>query len=259
MLRSKEVDTVDHESKCLVFGYIKRSQKLLPSTTEDNNNAFYTISNLIIYIILSYYYDCDQFDSDLCGEGINISNNNKMIDNKNINHIRYSHGSRYRTVYGSNIISSTIKDKRYKWRIKTVGVATRGLYIGIDSTFSIKNRLNECFAHQRNSRHFDDHDLDDSDDGVFYAYRCSTGTILTGDDRLPREGFCEFKAKGDILSISLSFDEDGKGKLVYCINNDNDKKFILSDNIYKNIGLNYRLAITMCDNSYGNDICLQLL
>ena len=48
----------DERSKCLVFGFVRESQKLL-----DNNESHVTISPLIIWIILSFCCIKDEWDT----------------------------------------------------------------------------------------------------------------------------------------------------------------------------------------------------
>ena len=70
LLRQTNIDKIDIKSRDIVNGFIRISQTVLFSA----NSSFYVIPNLVSYIILSYYYETDEFNPDLCGKNITISN-----------------------------------------------------------------------------------------------------------------------------------------------------------------------------------------
>ena len=51
---------VDKQMKLLIFGYIRNEQNILKSIYK--NTSFYIIAKLIIYHIMSYYYQHEYFD-----------------------------------------------------------------------------------------------------------------------------------------------------------------------------------------------------
>ena len=75
---------VDKRSRLIVFGYIRNEQQ----------NLFNIIPKNISLIILAFYvYFSDEFNPNLCGDGMKISNNNKIITG----------GKKWRTCYGKKM------------------------------------------------------------------------------------------------------------------------------------------------------------
>ena len=200
-----ELDNVDEESQLTEFGYIRNSQEIL----------FNIISKNISLIILAFVYEefSDEFDPELCGDDVQLSNNNKRISNI------YSY-----TCYGKQFISS-INNGMYVWKIKIISDQYSYTFIGIDNSFAI-------YANQQYV------DFSNSYVKAMYAYDLY-GTLYCYDSKqitsLPR-----IRNKGDILTIKLDLNQK-RGVLTLKVNN--DEEVVAINNVTRDEGLNYRLAI----------------
>ena len=88
------IKKIEQKHKHFINGYIRNIQR---TYFQDNNDPFYIIPALVINLCLLFWYnDSDEFDPELTGEFIEISNKNKTI--KHINSMGWS------TSYGKRII-----------------------------------------------------------------------------------------------------------------------------------------------------------
>ena len=211
--------------KNIVFGYVRTSQRKLFSNL--NNNPFYIIPVLVDYLCLLFYYEEeDEFNPKLRGRNIKISNNNKIINYYNIDSV-HNNAS---TCYGKKVISSTINNT-YEWKFKMLKMENYSNYInnGIDNANG--KWINDA-PHTKKEK-------------ASYMVWCGTKDYGVNGYRWDRQtlfhiNFPGFYHEGDILTMTLKFDNDG-GILIYEING---KKFMFK-NIVREKGLEYRLAVTL--------------
>ena len=135
MLLSKtEIDQIDIKIKDIVFGFIK--------------NIILNVPDLVCYLIVSFYYEKESFNPNLCGPDITLSNDSKIMDNRDGK-------GRYSTVYGKYVIPSTI-NATYIWKFKNIGTKIDFLRIGIDNADA--KWINDASYDQKEC--------------AFYAYNC---------------------------------------------------------------------------------------
>ena len=106
----------DQRTQYLIFGFVRESQKLLPS-----DNPFSIITDLIIYTIMAFYANVERFkyasdDWKLTNDGLCATK---------------IHDTNGRTCYGSKIISSESK-QIHEWTIKIIHAEAKNIVIGID-------------------------------------------------------------------------------------------------------------------------------
>ena len=226
-LSKTEIDKIDKPFKLTVFGFIRESQKLFPTSSSSNN--FHIIPDIISYLILLYYHQTEGFNKDLCGKNITISNNDKIIDNKNSNG--------WSTVYGKRIIPSTLNDIMYTWKFKNIGDATEWLNIGIDNANA--TLINKCgYKHNEKACYW------------YYGF----GTVYSWDNGAKSPSKIErFQDKNDILTMKLKFDKNA-GILSYAVN---EKEFVAYSNITRDSLLDYRMAISL--NKYHKNVSVELI
>eukprot|EP01084_Bolivina_argentea_P243727 408514_1 len=109
-LKFKNVKYIDSRVKTIVYGYIKRAQQLL-------SHPSHKISELIIYSIILYYDELEQFDKKRCGPSIKISD-----DKHRTITLDRSASRTWQTVFGKKKInpeSDTII--KYKFKINNAG------------------------------------------------------------------------------------------------------------------------------------------
>ena len=201
-----------------MFGYIRKQQN-----ASNNNDLCKTIPQLVAFIILAFYFDIveEEFDPDLCGSNILLSNNNKTI--------RIS-GHNIHTAYGKNVISST-SIGTFIWKIKLLEPKAE-MYIGI---VNAKNDQND---YEKGTTSF----CINQNKG-WYAYSAENGYFICWKDSHREYNYPIFYGKYDILTIKLQLTSN-RGKLSLRINN--EKEFGPYDDILREDGLKYRFAITLC-------------
>ena len=96
----EKVKRIDERDKFVVSGFVREIENVLP-----NNNPFYNVTDLIIYLILAFYYEFDEWDP------LFKSNHIKIDGNVVIN----TFGRKYATVFLKNICKSPNK---YHWKFK---------------------------------------------------------------------------------------------------------------------------------------------
>ena len=217
--KTDELNKIDKEIRFTVFGYVRNVQQLLTKQISKS------IPKHVTLIIIAFYVDLyDEFNPNLCGKGMIISNDNKTVHNETEDNA---------TVYGTNIIDSMITNKTYEWKLTIKGDVNH-VYIGIANANAKK--LNDNFGTNQEK--------------AFYEYSPYWGTIHNWNER----GLIDVRGcyGGDIITLILSFDSF-KGIFKGVIN---DKEtFIFSDNITREPGLKYRLAVSICTQ----DISITLL
>ena len=98
----EDVKNIDQHKKDIVFGYVKRVQKLFP-----NENAYYIIPSLVCYLILLHYAPMEYFDPDLCNTKFILSNNNTIAEQR---------GKHEQVALLHNVVKSGI----HKWTFKLI-------------------------------------------------------------------------------------------------------------------------------------------
>ena len=136
--------------------------------------------------------------------------------------------------YGSRIIDSTIKNKTYKWKLKNMGNPS-DVYIGIDN----------ASAKSVNSR------FDFTEKKAYYSYNLFTGH-LSAWEKMTQFNTAPKCKEGDIIIMILSFGLFG-ATLKAQIND--GQIFTISNNITRQKGLKYRLAVAM----YVKDSSIKIL
>ena len=207
LLNISQLEKIEYESmKYTVFGYIRHIISL------------HLIPKVIIYIILAFYIQLlDEFNPKLCGSTIQIS-----IDNK-----RIMGGTKWNTVYGKRIISSTFNGT-YIWKIQSIGDNTYKTYIGIDDAKAM----------------FVEKDYSNSKITENYAYDCYIGRLFYKYDGHIIDYLPRMIKEGDILTMKLQFGENlNHGLLSFKVND--GKEMIGSDKVKRIKSLNYRLAISL--------------
>eukprot|EP01084_Bolivina_argentea_P244634 409777_1 len=113
LLSKQDIERIDHRCKCLVFGFIKISQKILPTS-----HQFYIIPDLVLYLILSYYYGNYEWSETNKGAFI-LSNFNKTVQWKD-------HATT--TAFGA---TDLLQGETYKIKIKIIKLPDNWCVIGI--------------------------------------------------------------------------------------------------------------------------------
>ena len=125
------VKKYDMKTQHLIFGFVHESQILLPS-----DNAFWIITDLIIYTIMAFTLALDSF-SQFHAKDWDLTNSGRGIIKK------YDH--RWRTCYGRITISNDSK-QIHEWIIKIRSVKGQNAAIGIEeATYGSKNT---CFHNE---------------------------------------------------------------------------------------------------------------
>ena len=126
--------SVNKQNELSVSGYIRHSQKILPS-----NNVYYNIPSLVKYMVLNYY--CIR-------EYLAVNNKVQINDQKDIATYDGTLSQEDNTVYG-NVMVETDKHFIYEWQVKVLQLCSRKprsedylLGIGIASS---RDKTDECF------------------------------------------------------------------------------------------------------------------
>eukprot|EP01084_Bolivina_argentea_P267088 453281_1 len=117
------IQDIDMKTKYIIFGFIKRYQKIL---NQFSNDSFYTIPELVS-ILCILYYDRAMWFEDTIGKSITINGATAT-----------STSSEYRTVYGAQLI----KNGKHEWEITIDGVGhdgKGGVGVGISSNTNYSN------------------------------------------------------------------------------------------------------------------------
>ena len=212
------INQIQQDKKDLIFGFIREIQT---KYFANYHETFYIIPTLIIHLcLLFYYYKNDEFDPNLCGKYIILSNKNRIIT-----HTQNGDGSS--TVYGK-IIIDPIKNGNYIWKIKNLSKSTTCTNIGIDNSkakyinenFSVKHEKGTC------------------------SYNSYGGWCDASEGN--KSGLPRFTENSDILTIKVSFNPNQKYGIFSIQINDNEKH-IASDKVLREKEIKYRFAIFMLD------------
>ena len=178
-----DLNTIDSKTKYLIFGYIRRSQQLLP-----NDNPYFNIPNLVTYACI-HYYDIAKyisFDTKSSTAKISGNKNNVITWESNDNFA-------WKTGYGSLCMSAT-KNKNYTYKVKLNG--DMSIVIGI-SEFE-----NEELWYKKNC--------------ISYVYLMAAGEIYAngssvGEKGQPKnDGEFTMELIVDFESLRLTFKMDNK-------------------------------------------------
>ena len=202
---------IDDKIKCVIFGYIRNVQNILPS-----NKPFYNIPQLISYIILLYFYEYECFE--IAGKDIKISSNGKIITKKSTFNLNLKN-----TTFGEYIIEWKNNNDNiiYEWKIK-LNKIHRWDVIGFASN------------HTQN-----DNDYMSSKINPFYC-------IFMGGFKLRLNKILEYSdvfKSGDIIKINFNLIQK---KLIFY--KDTISNGIVFKNIQCNDGIKYKLAICLSKN-----------
>ena len=110
------IDEIDEDSKNLVNGYIRESEKLINKIIADS----------LTFIILTYYHLWDYFE---------LFNQNFYAHTTDPNIIKCIKDRENSTIYGNVIVSSN-KNEKWIWKFKINKNTVDGIYVGISSTGS---------------------------------------------------------------------------------------------------------------------------
>eukprot|EP01083_Nonionella_stella_P082345 227290_1 len=214
----KQVNEMDDKFKYLVYGYSKYCASIP------------CVPDIIIFIILSYYYvfDIEEFDIHLCADNITISN-----FNKNIRCIR--NNGFYSTCYGVKIIPSSVY-KTYIWKFENVGGNTRDLKIGICNITYTETLVHRKFT--LDAKH------------EFYAFQPFVGKVQVWNQR-PKFGFPKSVRKRDIIVMQLKITKY-IAVLSFKVNKSKEYR---ACNVVQREHLYYRMAVTLSTL----DSCIELI
>ena len=166
-LSFEDVKNMEQSRKDIVFGYVKRVQKLLP-----DDNAYYIIPSLVCYWILLYFAPTDYFEPDLCNKEFILTDNNTVAAQR---------GGHEQVALLHNVATSGI----HKWTFKLVKFDRNG-YITLFGVF--KARYSAVLTSQFFSSCYDN---------KVYVYDVWSGTKKDGDEYGIR---CE---EEDIIEMTL--------------------------------------------------------
>ena len=115
---------IEQPSKDTVLGFLRTiSEEACP----DIRNAYYNIPPLVSRLCLLFWFEqLDEFDPDLCGQDIEVFNNNKSARTSKLSKPSFG------TVYGKLIVDSMV-NRVYVWKFTIVGGYCGCLNIGIDN------------------------------------------------------------------------------------------------------------------------------
>ena len=171
-MRFERVKSMDDKVKCTVYGYIAQCRLFFPS-----DNPYYTISELIIFMIL-LYYDADELF--------------EINDKKIFNYIKKLYGDEYH-IYGKQRIDRN-KVSMYKWIIET-SESFEGRYGIIDDTEDYKSKIKQ-----------------NETDICYNKHTANVGSKKCGHDggcfSKRNRKLCSFIERGDIVTIIVDFNEN---------------------------------------------------
>lgn len=198
----------------IVFGFIKRSQSLLPY----QQNPYYTIPASIGYIILPYYSAPEYF----------TAHGNKMLLNKERNICKFVGGINANTVYGAFKIHNKAAYNKLVWYF-LVNVPQSQTIAAIGISSGDKTNINTTFVC--------------SGSNVIYAWQCylQRATIYYIND-----GYLDSKSYGEKFTFQdtkVGMEIDIKNKTLKYYLNGKDQGVALNDIDFEE--KEYYLAITL--------------
>ena len=208
---NKILKYVNPTMKLIVFGYIRKQQKMF--TSLHPNNIFYIISELITYLILMYYNRTEK---------ISIYNQS-VLQYDEINNILTNNTDKTGTAYGDVDVNFDIDGYMiYEWTIKLL-MDKETMYIGFDS--SQKKHLTRNFVL-----------------GGYGDYYCFASRTIFSRDYKTRENLKRDEWKtNDIIKIEVNT----KTKAIRLKHNNEVYKNAFTNIDFKNKIFN--LAITPCN------------
>ena len=218
-LNFEELHQIDLSQRDLVFGYFRQYEVMLHKSNQDN--SFYLVPDLVIYITLSYYYMFEYFK--LYPMIIHPSQDQTMITRGDDRHIWCN------ICYSSTEIYPIQSKSVYQWFIKLESVQGN-MHIGFGSDYDS----------------LDVFSLLDTE-SAYYVLSCFSGNLYgSGTKEVKRRdyiGYDEFKT-GDIVCVEFSCNGN-KSHIKYYLNNVDQEIAFSADEIKMDIA--YRMAITLCD------------
>ena len=213
-----KLQQIDDELQNTVFGFTRNQQKL------SSNPLFNNIPRNVNLTILAFYVGLsDEFDPNLCGKNIKLSNNNKKIIG----------GTGWNTCYGKKVISSIINGT-YIWKLKNLSTNLGGIFIGIANETAI------------------DTNFAATDSEPAYAYSPFNGTYwVWPDNKFKLSDIPRMKFYGEIITMKLEINSNDS---ILSFKLNDDKKEFKINNIIKEKGINYRLAVSICTKKQSLEI-----
>ena len=158
----------DEKSQCLVFGFVKKETKKLLA----DESLYCNISDLIIWIIISYYQLTDEWDPPYTNGSYKIYNKDLLI--KQVDNI------------GSVVLKHIVSKGIFRWRFKIENIVnwcTSGFVIGIiNSDQDLVKVANGIFTRTSGSRicgkGFDVGLAQITDSCDDYGIKCKNGDII---------------------------------------------------------------------------------
>ena len=219
-LNFEALNKISPSQRDLVFGYLREYESIL--NQDDENNPFYTIPDLIIYITLSYYM-FEYFK--LYPEIIKAPDDHRTVtrcENSNIWH---------NVCYSATEINPA-KDKcSYQWIVKIESMKDC-LLIGFGSDYETPNVIS----------------LHDTQSAYYLLHPYSGRVDGTGNKQVDAREYMEYGSvkSGDTICLEFSCYGD-KSYIKYYVN-DVDKGVAFSaDEINMDNNITYRMAVSLCD------------
>ena len=198
---------VDHETDCLISGFIREMQRALPQ-----NITFYIIPELVNYKCFRFYQILEFFDQ--FGPDIEIKKNGNYVQK-----IR-CHG--YNCAYG-NLCITQDSNCIYSWKFK-IGEQPFGTYIGITSSKNMETEIR--FVTDK--------------ENYFYVY--SNGGFKYDLPNRDEDGYGSTDGFGYDNDVIMEMNVAEK-VLTFCVTGSNDT--IIFKNINFDEGTVYRMAVCM--------------
>lgn len=206
----------DKRTKCIIFGFCRNVDTLLHSIHD--NDPFYNIPELVILLIISYFFIADYFD---------VPGINSILSEDKYSIIKDKHDGWSGTCYGSTLIPSTTRNTIYKWYLNMVSIPRRHIMIGIASKALPNKAVWET----------------SKKDGYHYYYWSHDGTTSAVG---ALAGWKQYGSKfntGDHICVVLEFDDGKNATISYCLNGENQG---IAYHVHIAEDISYRLAISLC-------------
>ena len=223
----KSLKTISQTQKDLVFGYFREYQLILSKS--NNNNPYYNIPDLLIFLTLSFYAIKEYFQIIPSNKPIALSNSNQTIT-------KISPETWDNACIASQIIDTSQGECRYKWLIKIENMNdVRGLQnaeIGFvcDTSDTSRTLSNTKYPN--------------------FAFDCRLGCIIhNGNYRHSGSNFSRSEIKtGDVMEVEFFHDKHGDGYIKYS-KVGTDKELLFNLDATDSDGVQYRLAVSLRDAS----------
>ena len=215
---------IDHDTDCLISGYIREIQQIFPK-----NDTFYIIPKLVYYKCLSFYYSPEQFMK--CGSFIKMTE-----DGHAIQHI-LNPAYRWVTASSQSVLGKIKLDGNsnciYCWKFQIFSSAA-AIKIGITSAEDID--VSKGIEYQGIEA-----------PGDFYLYSCGGWrNDVTGSEKYGN-GF-------DLNNYVLMKVIPSKQRIEYIISKDEVGRIVLEEIVFENIVFKdkiYQMGISMAMKNAG--------